>query len=83
MTQRRIEYAERYFRRLDNIREHISRENAAAAQRVISRIRTAVQQLVITPGIGRPGRVEWTRELVVAGTPYIVPYRIKGDSVQS
>ena len=32
--------------------------------------------------IGRPGRVEGTRELVVAGTPYIVPYRVKAEIVQ-
>ena len=31
---------------------------------------------------GRVGRVEGTRELVVAGTAYLIPYRIKGDDVQ-
>jgi toxin ParE1/3/4 len=36
----------------------------------------------MTPGIGRPGRVAGTRELVTAGTPYIVPYRVAGDAVQ-
>ena len=82
MTRRRIEYAERYFRRLDDILERIAHENSTAAQRVVSRIRTAIQRLAITPGIGRRGRVEGTRELVVVGTPYIVPYRIKGDVVQ-
>ena len=32
--------------------------------------------------IGRPGRVADTRELIISGTPYIVPYRIKGEFVQ-
>ena len=32
--------------------------------------------------IGRKGRVEGTRELVIAGTPYIVPYRVRDDVVQ-
>jgi plasmid stabilization system protein ParE len=26
--------------------------------------------------MGRPGRVARTRELVVTGTPYILPYRV-------
>jgi toxin ParE1/3/4 len=49
---------------------------------VIRRIRGAVEQLAAMPGIGRPGRVPGTRELVVTGTPYIVPYRVRDDAVQ-
>ena len=26
------------------------------------------------PGIGRPGRLSGTRELVISGLPYILPY---------
>ena len=32
--------------------------------------------------LGRTGRVAGTRELVIPGTPYIVPDRVKGDVVQ-
>jgi plasmid stabilization system protein ParE len=32
-------------------------------------------------GLGRPGRVEGTRELVVPRTPYIIPYTVIGDRV--
>jgi len=32
--------------------------------------------------MGRPGRIEGTRELVVSGTPYIAAYRIVGDTVR-
>lgn len=31
--------------------------------------------------MGRPGRVPGTRELVIANTPFLVPYRVKGDTV--
>jgi len=31
--------------------------------------------------LGRDGRVEGTRELVVSGLPYIVVYRITGSDV--
>jgi toxin ParE1/3/4 len=41
-----------------------------------------VERLGAFPAIGRPGRVAGTRELVVSGTPYIVPYRVRGERVQ-
>ncbi len=82
MTQRRLQYAARYFRRLEDIRERIAEDNPEAAMRVVLRIRAVVQRLATTPALGRPGRVAGTRELVVPGTPYIVPYRITGDIVQ-
>jgi addiction module RelE/StbE family toxin len=82
VKRHRLEYAPRYFRRLEDIREWIARDNPAAAARMMTRIRTAVERLATVPGTGRPGRVAGTRELVISGTPYIVPYRVKGDAVQ-
>jgi toxin ParE1/3/4 len=32
--------------------------------------------------MGRPGRVSGTRELVIPGTPYIVPYRVRGGKLE-
>jgi plasmid stabilization system protein ParE len=29
------------------------------------------------PGLGRPGRIRGTRELIVPGTPYLIPYRVR------
>ena len=34
------------------------------------------------PHMGRPGRVPGTREFVIPRTPYIVPYRLQGESIQ-
>jgi toxin ParE1/3/4 len=82
VTRRRLEYAPRYFRRLEDIRDWIAVDNAPAAVRMMTRIRTAVERLATVPGAGRPGRVAGTRELVISGTPYIVPYRVRGDAVQ-
>ena len=82
MTDRRIEYAPRYFRRLEDISERIAEDNPAAAARLVDRIRSAAERLAVTPAIGRPGRVAGTRELIISGTPYIVPYRVTGDVVQ-
>ena len=82
MTQGRIDYAARYFRRIEDIHEQIAVDNPVAAARMVHRIRTAVKRLARFPALGRPGRVAGTRELVITGTPYIVPYRVKGDVVQ-
>jgi len=67
---------------LDAAAEYISRDNPSAAARVVADIWVAVQRLADFPALGRPGRVDGTRELVVPGTPYIVPYRVRGSEVQ-
>lgn len=63
-------------------RDYIAREAPEAAARVVDRIEGAVRNLERHPALGRPGRVDGTRELVVPGTPFIVPYRVHGDSVE-
>ncbi len=46
------------------------------------KIRDAVNQLAQYPFMGRYGRVEGTREFVIANTPYLVIYRVKEETVQ-
>ena len=60
---------------LEAIRRYIAQENPAAGARIRATIRNAVERLAQHPHLGRPGRVEGTRELVIAGTPFIVVYR--------
>lgn len=62
--------------------EHISQDNPDAAARTVAAIVRAVETLKRFPARGRPGRILGTRELVVPGTPYIVPYRMRGDFVE-
>ncbi len=61
---------------LEEIRRYITRQNPQAGSRMRTRIRSAVGRLAEQPNLGRAGRVEDTRELVIAGTPYIVVYRV-------
>jgi toxin ParE1/3/4 len=49
---------------------------------VVKRVLDSVGQLIEQPGLGRPGRVPGTRELVVTHTRYIVPYRVHGETVE-
>ena len=67
---------------LNEIENYIRRDNSSAATRVVLRIIKTVEMLAEHPGIGRPGRVEGTKELVIPNMPYIVPYRIKNKTVQ-
>ncbi len=67
---------------LQAVRAYIARDNPAAAADIARRIREAVQILTDYPAAGRVGRVPHTREVVVSGTPYILPYRIKADAVE-
>jgi toxin ParE1/3/4 len=68
---------------LISLRAYIAEESPAGAQRVVIRILHDVEHLLPdTPHIGRSGRVPGTRELVIPQTPYIVPYRVRGEAIQ-
>lgn len=62
--------------------EYIEADNPQAAVTVDDCIRLQVEQLIRHPESGRIGRVEATRELVIARTPYITAYRVAGDTVR-
>ena len=51
------------------------------ADRILRRIQEAVGHLEDHPALGRVGRIDGTRELVVPRTPYIVAYRIRGQTI--
>jgi len=67
---------------LQAARDYLEAENPKAAWDAIDRIMSAVERLAQFPQMGRPGRVDRSRELVVTGTPFLVAYRLKGESVQ-
>ena len=67
---------------LDQAAEFISQDNPEAAKRTVKRIRDAARLLSDQPNAGRPGRVHGTRELVIADTPFILPYRVVKNTVQ-
>jgi toxin ParE1/3/4 len=64
------------------IHEFIARDRREAADRQISLIYHAAESLAVFPEKGRPGRIAGTRELVVAGTSYLIGYRIRELSVR-
>jgi len=78
----RIRWLRTALRNLDEEAAYIAAEDPAAARLVVGRVLAAVGQLADQPGLGRPGRVPGTRELVVLETRYLVPYRVRRDAVE-
>jgi toxin ParE1/3/4 len=70
-------------RDLTALRAHIAEHDPAAAKRVALHILYCVEGLLAEhPKLGAPGRVPGTRELVIAKTPYIIPYRVRGSRIE-
>jgi len=77
-----VKWLRRALKNLDEEAEYIAAEDPEAAARIVERIVGAVNRLATHPHSGRPGRVPGTRELVISGTPYLVPYRVHGRTVE-
>lgn len=61
---------------LDKAVDYILQYSPGAALRLYATIRNGVERLAEHPALGRAGRVADTRELAIAGTPYLVAYTV-------
>jgi toxin ParE1/3/4 len=77
-----IVWSPRAIEHLTHLRSYIASDNPNAANRIASTLLEAVERLAELPNLGRPGRVAGTRELVVPGTPYVIPYRLRGERLE-
>lgn len=78
----RIKWLDDAISDLTEIRKYIATDKPQTANKVAFLIRQSVDPLTEHPDIGRPGRIEGTRELVLSALPYIIPYRVKNDSIE-
>ena len=67
---------------LEDAAGYISKDAPEAARKMVRRIWEAAKLLSEHPDAGRAGRVPGTRELIIGGTPFILPYRVKENTVQ-
>ena len=67
---------------LAHVRSYIAQHDPGAAATVGRRIIESIENLRRFPSMGRPGRVPHTRELVVTGTPFIVPYTVAENRIE-
>jgi len=78
----RLEWSRSALEDRDNVFDYIAQDHPQAAVMVDDRIRARVEILSKFPKMGRPGRIEGTRELMISRTPYIVAYRVEGETVR-
>ena len=65
---------------LEQLHAYVADDDPDAADREVRGVVAEVGRLERFPGLGRPGRVPGTRELVVSS--HIVAYRVRRDEVQ-
>lgn len=62
--------------------DYIRGQNPSAADRIARSIYDSVTSFETFPHRARPGRVENTRELVLAPLPFIVVYRVRKSIIE-
>lgn len=67
---------------LRDIFTYIAEDNPNAARTLLNEIKERAVLLQDNPSLGRLGRIEDTRELVLTGTSFILPYRVKDLQIQ-
>lgn len=77
----RIRWTRQAAQNLDEISDYVTREYPAHAPAIMARLLESIEKLADAPGLGRPGRIAGTRELVIRKYPYIVPYRVQDNEV--
>ena len=77
-----VKWLRRALRNLDQEAARIAQNNRRAAAELIAQANQVTQLLALHPGLGRPGRVPGTREVMLPNFPYIIPYRVKDQCVE-
>lgn len=80
-NSRRIEWVRSGLSSLRTQISYIADDNLQAAIELGERVRISIQGLAEFPGIGRIGRVANTRELSIAGSPFVVIYRVEAEAI--
>ncbi len=77
----KVVWTDTAFRHLKNVRDYIESEDPGAARKISGILFDATTKLAEFPNFGRPGRVPNTRELIIPGYPFIIPYTVDNNQV--
>lgn len=77
----RVKWTKKALFNLDDAINYIASDNPTAATKVAKKIWESSQMLALQPGLGRPGRVAGTRELLISNLPFILPYTRQNDTI--
>ena len=65
---------------VDYVQKNVGEEDAT---KLASKLFNAVDRIAENPAnSGRPGRIDGTREMLVSGTKYLIPFRYDDESVE-
>ena len=67
---------------LKSVHGYLSERAPTQADKVVDRILAGIDVLEQYPNLGRQGRLDGTRELVITGTPFVVFYRLRKRQVE-
>ena len=76
-----VKWTQKALINLEDAVEYIAKDNQIAAQKVAQKIWDSASILATQPALGRPGRVSGTRELVITGLPFVLPYSHQGGVI--
>ena len=82
IIKRRVRWLRGALRNLDQGAGYIAQDNPKAAAKLVCHLRDSALLPGGQPNLGRPGRIPGTRELVLSNIPYILPYRVRNDTVE-
>lgn len=78
----RVRWLRSGLRSLQKTEAFIAADNPLAARRVINTVKDRADLLAENPKLGRAGRVQGTRELILADLPFVIVYRFTRDELQ-
>lgn len=67
---------------LQSISEYLRKHHPQYRQPTMRKLYQKIRGLKDAPHIGRPGRIEGTRELLFLPLPYVAVYRVVGEIVE-
>jgi addiction module RelE/StbE family toxin len=67
---------------LQSISEYLREHHPQYRQPTMRKLYEKIRALKDAPYVGRPGRVEGTRELLFSPMPYVAVYRVHEDTVE-
>ena len=77
-----LEWTAAAIQNLYTLHSYLLDKNASAADEVVDTITSSVDRLRENPRMGRPGRVDGTRELVIHRTPYLIAYAVRPAAIR-
>ena len=78
----KVRWTEEALHHLNEAYDYIQLDKPSAAARMADLIEAATNHLALFPAMGRPSKRPETRELAIAGTPFILVYRVKNSMLE-